>query len=233
MTRRSIIAAISILVHAVVVFFAMTADLWRPITEWPTPRKALAFVEDVVQPVRLENIELPKPQRDHTTTAAPAAEPPATTTQPIEPAPVLPPSGIGTETGHEAPVTGARVPEAVEPGGGAGIGPIGPSLALTPPPPAERPPIRLGSGIQAPQRVTNVTPVYPAAARLARVEGFVIIEATIDERGNVARVQVLKSIPLLDEAALTAVRQWKFTPTRLNGVAVPIVMTVTVNFKLD
>jgi periplasmic protein TonB len=61
----------------------------------------------------------------------------------------------------------------------------------------------------------------------------VIIEATIDERGNVARAQVLKSIPLLDEAALTAVRQWKFTPTRLNGVAVPIVMTVTVNFKLD
>ena len=48
-----------------------------------------------------------------------------------------------------------------------------------------------------------------------------------------ARAQVLRSIPLLDEAALTAVRQWKFTPTLLNGVPVPIVMTVTVNFKLD
>jgi protein TonB len=91
----------------------------------------------------------------------------------------------------------------------------------------------LSSGIRAPQRVVNVTPVYPAAARMTHVEGFVIIEATIDEKGNVARAQVLRSIPLLDEAALTAVRQWKFTPTLLNGVAVPIVMTVTVNFKLD
>jgi protein TonB len=47
------------------------------------------------------------------------------------------------------------------------------------------------------------------------------------------RAQILKSIQLLDEAALTAVRQWKFSPTLLNGVAVPIVMTVTVNFKLE
>jgi periplasmic protein TonB len=231
MTRRSIIAAISILVHAVVVFFAMTADLWRPITEWPTPRRALAFVEDVSQPVRVD-MELPKPQRAHTTTAAPTTEPPATTTQSIELAPVQPPSGIGKETGHEAPAAGARVLGEVE-SNGPGFSEIGPTVVPPPPPPGTREPIRLGGGIQAPHRVVNVTPVYPAAARLVRVEGFVIIEATIDERGNVARAQVLKSVPLLDEAAVTAVRQWKFTPTRLNGIAVPIVMTVTVNFKLD
>ena len=59
-----------------------------------------------------------------------------------------------------------------------------------------------------------------------------IIETIIDTRGDVESASVLRSIPLLDQAALDAVRQWKFTPTTLNGVPVPVVMTVTVNFKL-
>ena len=100
------------------------------------------------------------------------------------------------------------------------------------PPPAPQAPIHLHSGIRPPQRIVNVTPAYPAIARTARVQGVVIIEATIDERGNVTRAEILRSIPLLDAAALDAVRQWKFSPTQLNGAAVPIVMTVTVNFTL-
>jgi protein TonB len=231
MTRRSIVAVISIFVHTVVVFAAMTADMWRPITEWPTPRSAMAYVADVPRPVRLVDIELPKPPRTQPTATAPAPGSPATTTQPIELAPTIAPSGISDETRREGTITRARLAD-VESNGG-GVGPIGPPIAPPPAPPATQPPVRLSSGIRAPQRVVNVTPVYPAAARLTHVEGFVIIEATIDEKGNVARAQVLRSIPLLDEAALTAVRQWKFTPTLLNGVAVPIVMTVTVNFKLD
>ena len=230
MTRRSIVAMISIFVHVVVVFAAMTADWWRPITQWPTPREALAYVADIPRPVHLEDIELPKPAKTQTTATAPSPGAPATTTQTIELAPVQPPPGISSETGREGTVTRARVAE-VESNGG-GFGPIAPPVAPVAPPPAQ-PPIRLHSGIRAPQRVVYLTPVYPAAARLARVEGMVIIEATIDERGNVARAQLLRSIPLLDDAALTAVRQWKFTPTLLNGIAVPIVMTVTVNFKLD
>jgi protein TonB len=70
------------------------------------------------------------------------------------------------------------------------------------------------------------------AARAAHKEGLVILEATIDEQGNVTETRLLRSIPLLDEAAVAAVRQWKFSPTLLNGVPVPIVMTVTVNFTL-
>jgi protein TonB len=65
------------------------------------------------------------------------------------------------------------------------------------------------------------------------VEGVVILQATIDSRGNVEAATVLRSIPLLDQAALDAVRQWKFTPTLLNGMAVPVIMTVTVNFELS
>ena len=78
----------------------------------------------------------------------------------------------------------------------------------------------------------NVSPVYPAMARLVHQQGIVIIEATIDEQGNVIDTRILRSIPLLDESAVAAVRQWKFSPTLLNGAPVSIVMTVTVNFKL-
>ena len=106
-------------------------------------------------------------------------------------------------------------------------------MPTVPTPPPAQAPIRLHSGIRAPQRVFNVTPAYPAVARSAHVEGLVIIEATLDEHGNVVRTQVLRSIQLLDDAAVQAVRQWKFSPTLLNGVAVPIVMTVTVNFMLN
>jgi protein TonB len=78
-----------------------------------------------------------------------------------------------------------------------------------------------------------VKPVYPAIAQSARVQGVVIIEATIGPNGNVQEAKVLRSIPLLDAAALDAVRQWQFTPTLLNGVPVPVIMTVTVNFTLQ
>ena len=76
-------------------------------------------------------------------------------------------------------------------------------------------------------------PVYPSIAQSARVQGVVIIEATIGPNGSVTDAKVLRSIPLLDAAALDAVRQWQFTPTTLNGQAVPVIMTVTVNFTLQ
>jgi TonB family protein len=61
----------------------------------------------------------------------------------------------------------------------------------------------------------------------------VILEAIVGEDGKVRSARVLRSIPELDQAAITAVQQWEYTPTLLNGVAVPIVMTVTVNFGLQ
>ena len=71
-----------------------------------------------------------------------------------------------------------------------------------------------------------------AGGRLTK-DGVVIIEATIGPNGAVQEAKVLRSIPLLDAAALDAVRQWTFTPTTLNGVPVPVIMTVTVNFTLQ
>jgi protein TonB len=75
--------------------------------------------------------------------------------------------------------------------------------------------------------------VYPAMAKSARAAGAVTIEATIGPDGKVIDAKVLRSVPLLDQAALDAVRQWEYTPTLLNGVPVPVRVTVTINFKLQ
>ena len=101
-----------------------------------------------------------------------------------------------------------------------------------PPPPPPPAPVRVGGNIQPPKKVKDVDPVYPPIAQSARVQGVVILEATIGPDGRVQDVKVLRSIPLLDAAAIDAVKQWVYTPTLLNGVPVPVIMTVTVNFTL-
>jgi TonB family protein len=102
-----------------------------------------------------------------------------------------------------------------------------------PPPPPPQAPVRVGGNIKTPTKTKDVRPVYPPIAQSARVSGVVIIEATIGADGKVKDAKVLRSIPLLDQAALDAVKQWQFTPTLLNGVPVPVIMTVTVNFTLQ
>src|SRR5262245_7369738 len=98
------------------------------------------------------------------------------------------------------------------------------------PPPSE--PVRVGGNIKEPKKLRNVPPVYPDVAKQARVQGVVVLEATIDTSGRVDNVRVLRGIPLLNEAALEAVKKWVYSPTMLNGTPVPVVMTVTVNFTL-
>jgi TonB family protein len=93
--------------------------------------------------------------------------------------------------------------------------------------------LRVGGTIREPTRIRHVAPVYPVIAQQARVAGIVIIELVIGETGLVTHARVLRSIPLLDQAALEAVMQWQFMPTLLNGQAVPVIMTVTVNFTLN
>ena len=91
-------------------------------------------------------------------------------------------------------------------------------------------PVRVGGQIKPPTKIKDVKPVYPAIARSARVAGAVVIEATIGEDGKVVDAKVVRSIPLLDQAALDAVQQWEYMPTLLNGVPVPVLVTVTINF---
>jgi TonB family protein len=93
--------------------------------------------------------------------------------------------------------------------------------------------VRIGGTIKEPRKLKNVAPVYPDIAKQARVQGTVILECTISPQGQVTEVKVLRGVPLLDEAAIDAVRQWVYTPTLLNGVPVAVIMTVTVNFKIS
>jgi TonB family protein len=116
-----------------------------------------------------------------------------------------------------------------------------PAVAETPAPrPAAKPPrlpaeapLHVGSGIAEPRRTRSVNPVYPPAAIAARIQGVVVLECTISAKGKVVAVRTMRSVPALDQAAIDAVKQWEYTPTLLNGVAVPVIMTVTVNFKLS
>ena len=121
-------------------------------------------------------------------------------------------------------------------GGVAGVGEIVTGLLHEPPPPPPPPPpapVRVGGNISPPTKITDVDPRYPAVAQAARVQGIVILEAVISGDGRVTEVRVLRSVPLLDDAAVEAVRQWTYTPTLLNGQPVPVIMTVTVNFRLS
>ena len=93
-------------------------------------------------------------------------------------------------------------------------------------------PFRIGDGIRPPAKIVNADPVYPPEAREARVQGVVILEATLSRTGEVSDVEVLRSVPLLDEAAVAAVRQWRYEPTLVDGEPVSILMTVTMNFQL-
>ena len=104
--------------------------------------------------------------------------------------------------------------------------------APPPPPPPPQRVLRVGGNIRPPLKIADVAPVYPPLARLSRVQGVVILDAVIAEDGSVRDVRVLRSIPLLDAAAMEAVLQWHFTPTLLNGEPVPVVITVTVAFRL-
>jgi TonB family protein len=96
----------------------------------------------------------------------------------------------------------------------------------------KREPIKVGGNIQESKLIRRVEPIYPELAKRARIQGRVVLVVTVDEQGNVTEVRVNSGHPLLNEAVVTAVRQWKYSPTLLNGEPVPVIATVTVRFDL-
>lgn len=102
-----------------------------------------------------------------------------------------------------------------------------------PPEPEPAGPVTVGQ-VDPPQRVHWVQPEYTEAARRARIEGPVFLQATIDERGRIVNLKVLRGQPLgLTESAVRAVRQWRYEPSALNGKPVSVLMTVSVFFELN
>ena len=181
----------------------------------------------------LELAPPPPPPPPPSPAARPAARtqaPPAERTDgfvaPIEtPAEILPEAGI--DFGVEGGVAGGV--EGGVPGGVVG-GVIGGLPEAPPAPPLK--PVRVGGRVLEPKKLKAVPPVYPDAAVAGRLEGVVILECLISPQGRVTEVKVLRGVPLLEEAAVDAVRQWVYTPTLMDGVPVPVLMTVTVRFDL-
>ena len=213
---RTCTITISIVVHVIAVCAAVIAPLLAA-DELPAPRTATEFIQVVA---------LPEP---------PAPPPRAVARAKVDiPRPDVPPlqvpSGIAPEMAVEPLDDGLP--------NDSGVIALGDSTTIVteapPPPPPQRTqlPIRVGGNIRPPQKIADVAPTYPPLARAAGVEGIVILEAVIAEDGSVRDVRVLRSNPLLEAAALEAVRQWRFSPTLLNGEPVPVVMTVTVAFRL-
>ena len=185
----------------------------------PSPPALLAFVTAPAPPL---SPPAPPPVNR-------IAERPPTTDLRSDAAPVEAPSGIMPEAlPSEGAVEDDGLVAGIVPGSVMGLF----ESPAPPPPPAVPVKVRVGGSIQQLRKIRHVNPAYPQIAQDARVEGVVIIEATIGPDGRVQAAKILKSIALLDQPAFEAVQQWEFTPTLLNSVPVSVVMTVTVNFTL-
>ncbi len=145
---------------------------------------------------------------------------------------ITPESGVERSNGSEFGVEGGV--EGGIPGGIAGgiVGGIPVAPPPLPPPPPEKP-IRIGGQVTAPALLYRVEPKYPDFAAQAQIEGLVILEATVDTEGRVQSVEVLRSHGLLDQAAVDAVKQWRYSPLVLNGKPYPFILTVTVRFSVQ
>jgi protein TonB len=210
----------SLVTHLLVLIALVVLPLSAAIDHPAVPTKLIEFVTPSMPPTPPP----PRPERprDIPPPVNPDAAPPTAGTT-IAPEKDIPPLShpFGPRS-SDLPVTSGRVPEG-SPGRGV--------TTLSPPPPRVQP-VPIGGQIREPRRLVYAPPVYPTVAQTARIEGIVILEAIIDERGAVRDIRVLRSIPLLDRAAIDAVSRWRYRPTTLNGAPVPVIMTVTVSFKL-
>jgi periplasmic protein TonB len=211
---------VSVVAHAAVVAAILVAPIFAT-ADLPDPRRLITF-ESITPLIPSIPITAPRQpvQAQQATQTTPVAEPPdLPDDMPIveNTAPSIEPCE------HPCGVVGVPI----------GDGNVGGDL-LAPPPlqPPRNDPVRVGGVIRPPTRVVYVQPVYPPVPLAARKEATVILEAVIDEKGNVRELRVLRGNPLFDDAAMRAVARWQFTPTLLNGTTVPVVMTVTVAFSL-
>jgi protein TonB len=220
---------VSLALHVVVLTAVVVVPLFGRVTLPDTNTRSMpSFVHAVTAPPIPPPATSPAPARTASAVAAPASA-----TQTHAAAPVEAPDQLPT---GEPPT---YIPGALTPGSHGGVPhggldgglPGAPPLAAPPPPPARvTTPLRVGGEIRPPRKLQHVAPVYPSIALQAKVGGTVVLEATIGRTGVVTDVRVLRSVPLLDAAAVAAVQQWRYEPTRLNGEPVAVLLTVTVRF---
>jgi len=189
------------------------------------------------------------PNHDKPRTAA--ATRPAKNSWRVFTAPISIPKGIST-AGPEAPLlsqndweTDTGISDGIDRFSGQGSGLLG-DLRLPAPPatavrrtpekavaPSPAKPIHVSTGVQAAKLIAQVTPVYPALAKQARVAGTVRLTAIIGRDGTIRNLQVMSGHPLLTPSALEAVKQWRYQPTLLNDEPVEVITQIDVNFTLS
>jgi periplasmic protein TonB len=223
--------AFSLAVHAIVVAAIIVLPL--VVGEGVLPATSEAVRAFFVPP---PDVALPPPPPPPPPAGARALKPapaaPRPTAEAKFVAPIEVPELVQPEESLDLGVEGG-VPGGVEGGVPGGvIGGIVGGLPDAPPPAAARPPVRVGGIIRTPKLLNRVTPAYPDIARAARTRATLILEAIVGADGRVQSIKVLRGHPLFDQAAEDAVKQWRYQPLLLNGVPVPFIVSVTLNFNL-
>jgi protein TonB len=229
--RKSATLAVSATLHALLVAVIVLVPLiFYDVIPDPSESILKAFF---VAPAEIAPAPPPPPPPAPALRAAikvPAPVPsvaPATFTAPIEtPTEIVQEQGLDLGLGVEGGVPGGV--EGGVPGGVLG-GIVGGAMPEAPPPTRV---VRVGGNLVAPKPVKKVAPDYPELARNARLGAIVIMEAQVDTRGNVKTVNVLRGHPLFDEAAVAALKQWRYRPLLLNGEPTEFILTVTITFNL-
>ena len=239
--RRSRTVFVSLLIHSVVLAVIVVIPLiyYQGLPEYELLTVLAAPPNSLPPPGPPSPPAPPPPERGEVQIVrldpdrfAEPAEIPEEIPAPDEDIPIISTSNWGPATG---------VPGGVQSGiqGGVPNGTVGRVLGgfvgvapPPPPPPEPREPIRVSIGVQNSRLIHQVNPVYPTLAKRARVSGIVLLQVTVDERGVVAAIKLIRGHPLLNQSAIDAVSQWKYSPTLLSGEPVPVIATVTVNFVL-
>jgi protein TonB len=224
--RRSVTLPASILLHGALALALIVVPI---LTSESNPEVSAGVRAFLVEPL---SIAPPPPPPAARPAAAPSVVPKPEPQQQAFVAPVEVPTEIRPEEALDLGGAENGSPDGVLGGVPGGVvGGIVGGLPEAPPPPVA--PVRVGGSVREPRRLVAVQPAYPELAIKARLQGTVLIEATVNERGRVVNVSLLQGAPLLTDAALEAVKKWVYTPTLVNGVPTPIIMTVTVHFRLS
>lgn len=190
-------------------------------------------------PVQLVNLQTkPEPVQQTAATQTQTVTTPRVFRQPRLDVPTYVPKGITTV---DAPVFPSSGPAAISSGQSI-LAALGPIAAAPPLPPVHEPTpikpqtptqIHVGGSVQAGMLIVAPKPAYPRIAVQTRTQGTVHIQAIIERDGTIGHLKVLSGPPLLVNAALDAVKQWRYKPTLLNGEPVEVVTEIDVNFALN
>lgn len=214
---------VSVAVHALVVATAIVLSGWA-FQEPPDPDTPTIFQVSLPAPAG------PAARNSPTESSRRTGQPPQPTIRPALPEAWSLPAVVPLSSSDSKQAGSDAVGDS-EGGGGTVPGGIStdPSAAGR----GEGPPIPVGGDVREPRLIQRVEPAYPDAARIARIQGLVVLEAIITTAGRVENLRVLRSpSPLLSESALSAVGRWRYLPATLNERPVNVFLTVTVDFKL-